>query len=252
MTGMHTGAGTDFEHLSWARLGRAGRIRRGHVGFTLAELMTAMCVMALAACAAAALGKAVSDGWRASEQASDLSLASQGVTRTIDKLLSGARFIGVTYADSAAVTAPGGNVGALLSLDPVAPSGETGAACLFWMGNPDSMNAMLVKDVALLAHDKTSRSLRLWRVPPDNPNANQQLTKLDLTGDAKAVEFRNRPGVQSVLVAQNVAECRFTAYTVNSSDGPRAVELFIRMADGALSSQRYTTITPPASGANPP
>src|SRR5947199_1474276 len=120
-------------------------------GFTIVELMMGLLVVSIVLAALAGLALAMSNGWQATQTQDNLQIARRQTSTQLYYKLHSAKYIGMAASDNS--NSSGGSV-----------LGK-GAALIFWKGETNPGTTMYAYQLAVIEHDMTSGTLKLYQLP---------------------------------------------------------------------------------------
>jgi len=183
-------------------------------GFMLVELLISSTLIVLTLGAIVAVSYATTEGWRCSDRAQTLHVTTYRTSAQLYRLLRSGNYVGLATADDQQSTSPG-----IISASPGA-----GAAVMFWAENGIDDAKIEAAEVALIEHDRSTNTLKLYQLPKTAPNANTRFYTNDISTSTAAKAFKNVPGVQSRLLASGVTSVSFRVYYTNDSVNRQSVD----------------------------
>jgi hypothetical protein len=234
-------------------------------GLTIIELCIGLCVTLLIAAALTGLSLSTAAGWMAGEASQSADRASRQAVLQVTQALRAARYVGLATVDGETVSTVAGPsdtasstnavaVGSVASVTPpssVTDPGTPGAALMLW-AEDDGDGFMQVRELALIEHDRVSRTLRLYRGRAGGSGAETVFYDYDIADSGDAAVFKTLPAVESRVLAYGVSRAGFVRRT--ASQGRQSVEFIFqcgapgreRPQYGAASLRAYTVPQRPA------
>jgi len=207
---------------------RAGNISRQ--AFTLVELLMGLVVVAVILGALAGLAVAMSNGWKATETQDNLQIARRQTSTQIYYNIRSARFIGATSADNAdssGASQPG-----------------KGAVLIFWKGDVNNTSkTMYAYQVAVIEHDISSSTLRLYQLPQTASGAMTVFQNCDVDDSSDIDKFKQMNGVTSRAIGRNVSSVSFKLLPVSSTRQTQVLEFQMNYKSGEQQQLEYGTAT---------
>ncbi len=171
-----------------------------------------LCIMAIIAGAVAALTGAVSTGWEASESTQAVQIGTRQIVAQLQRLLRDGKYVGLATKDGQLVKAAGSTLAA----------GNYNADIMFWSSDTNGDLRMQLSEMALIEHDISSKTLRLYQIPSTATNAATVCTVSDISSTDAAIAFKALPNCAYQTIATGVTAASFAAYQVSvSASGQR-------------------------------
>lgn len=204
-------------------------------GFTLAELMMGMGIMAILIGALAGIVRAVADGWSSTENVQAIQVAARQGGMQLYRMLSGAKFVGLAVDDDWTINSSGVKVA----------SGGAAAQLMYWKhDNTMEYGKIQAEELALIEHDRANKRLVLYEL---SPTASSLVRKTAYTGTAithspDAATFKALPGITSRALATGVTQVSFEAIYKGSTSQRQMVEFVLTFERGGQVRTEYGTV----------
>lgn len=180
-----------------------GRSRIG--AFTAMELLMALSICSLVMLALSAILASVAQGWTHSENSQGYVMAESTGMMRIERVLRNC------------VSTAAHGVG---SID---GSGEA-AHLVMWMEDRQPNERIELGEVAILEHDRVSRTVRLWEIPAENGWYDEAIEKSLLDDPQNVLVFKRIPGVRSRVLAVNVAAMALWVHPAIAAEQKQVIE----------------------------
>ena len=196
--------------------------RKSRGGFTLVELMMGLLVMSIVFAALAGLSVAMSNGWKATETQDSLQVARRQTSTQMYYNIRSAKFIGAATADN---------------------GGGTGAAVIFWKGDKDPGKTMYAWQIAVIEHDITTSTLRLYQLPQTASGAMIEFKDCDVDDAGDVDKFKKMTGVTCQVIGRNISSVSFKMLPITSTRQSQVLEFQILYKSGEQEQLEYGTAT---------
>jgi prepilin-type N-terminal cleavage/methylation domain-containing protein len=198
-------------------------------GFTIVELTMGLLVVSIILAALAGLALAMSNGWQATQTQDNLQIARRQTSTQIYRKVRSAKYIGVATPDNAN-SGGGSEMG-------------KGAAVFFWMGETDPGKTMYAYQLAVMEHDMSSATLRLYQLPQTASGAMTEFKGCDIDDSGDVEKFKQLSGVTCQIIGRNISSATFKVLPVSNTRATQSLEFQINYKSGDQEQPEYGTAT---------